>query len=415
MTTAALSSLGKPHDAPVAATLLRADLHYGGDLVLHTASSGSIDHLDALYLMLRDGAGRVGIGETRLNIRYLNGLDAAVVLADAQRLLAEAVDLANGGQRAADLLRTMLEWASGYLAPVRMMLDIALHDLEAKQRGLTVAAALAQRIGTTAANANANATAPRFRSNQTLFWSDDAAMLARAETYVARGYLDLKLRIGIGSFDDDLRRLDALRARFGDTIGLSADVNGQWTEAECATRLPALAARGLAYIEQPIAPGDWDALARVAGASPITVMLDESLQSPQDMQRLCDLAQSLRDGDTASVADGTPAIQHAKLAAHVKLVKLGGIAPAVAAVRQLQAAGVPLMIGQMNEGAVSTAAALHACVALAPEWAELYGADGLADDPAQGLRYEDGTVCSLSQPGLGITFDATRAHTIFPL
>jgi L-alanine-DL-glutamate epimerase-like enolase superfamily enzyme len=410
------SSGGGIAGAPIYASLLRADLHYGGDLVLHTASSGSIDRLEALYLLLRDAEGHVGIGETRLNIRYLNGLDAEDVLADAQRVLRENTGLADGAQSAATLLQTMPTWASSYKAPVRMLLDIALHDLHAKQRGLSVAGLLMAPSGaggiatdTTVGAAVKTAAAPRFRSNQTLFWSDDAAMLARAETYVARGYLDLKLRIGIGSIDDDLRRLDVLRTRFGETISLSADVNGQWTEAECATRLPALAARGLRYIEQPIAPGDWDALARVADASPITVMLDESLQSPADLQRLCDLSRTLGPAETAARKT------HAKLAAHVKLVKLGGIAPTIAAARQLQAAGVPLMVGQMNEGAVSTAAALHVCVALSPEWAELYGADGLIDDPARGLTYVDGAVSGLAQAGLGIAFDVDRALPFLPL
>ncbi len=54
------------------ASLHAADLHYGGDLVLHTASSGSISHLSELYLRLDDGA-TVGIGEVRINIAYLNG------------------------------------------------------------------------------------------------------------------------------------------------------------------------------------------------------------------------------------------------------------------------------------------------------------------------------------------------------
>ena len=71
--------------------------------------------------------------------------------------------------------------------------------------------------------------------------------------------------------------------------------------------------------------------------------------------------------------------------AHLKLVKLGGIAPTVAAASQLAAVGVPFMIGQMNEGGAATAAALHVACATSPAFAELYGADGLIDDPASGI------------------------------
>ncbi|CAK8737354.1 hypothetical protein SODG_001077 [Sodalis praecaptivus] len=54
------------------------------------------------------------------------------------------------------------------------------------------------------------------------------------------------------------------------------------------------------------------------------------------------------------------------------------------------------MIGQMNEGAAATAAALHVTHLTRPRFAELYGADGLGDDPVSGLRYQHGTVQCLS-------------------
>lgn len=372
------------------ATLHRAALHYGDGLVLHTAASGSVGALDALYLRLADDAddaddsqagGTVGIGETRLNIAYLNGLDADTVIADARAALA-AIDWR---QDAGTLLAGSAAWLPGRLAPVRMLIDSALRDRLAREQRTSVAA----QFG---ANADATAT-PAWPTNQTLFWSSDTVLLERAERYVARGFFDLKLRIGIGAFNDDLRRIDLLRERFGDTIALSADANGQWQPADCAARFAALAARGLDYLEQPIAAGDWDALRRVAETSPLTLMLDESLQSPADVDALCALA-------------GYP------LAAHLKLVKLGGIAATVAAAQQLQQAGIALMIGQMNEGAAATAAALQACVAVAPRWAELYGADGLVDDPAHGLTYSDGTVRAAGPIGLGVGFDAAATHSL---
>ncbi|MEK6345850.1 MAG: mandelate racemase/muconate lactonizing enzyme family protein, partial [Burkholderia sp.] len=313
------------------ASLHRASLHYGGGLVLHTAASGSVAALDALYLRLTDGEAW-GIGETRLNIAYLNGLDATAVLADAEAALA-AIDWR---QDARTLLDSAAHWLPGRLAPVRMLIDSALRDLLARRDGTSVAAQFGLPIhGGSGRDSLAPAAWP---TNQTLFWSSDAVLLERAEAYVARGFADLKLRIGIGAFDDDLRRIDLLRERFGDAIALSADANGQWDPADCPARFKALAARGLDYLEQPIAPGDWDLLRRVAEASPLTLMLDESLKSAADVDALCMLA-------------GYP------LAAHLKLVKLGGIAATVAAARKLAAAGVALMIGQMNEGAAAPAAA----------------------------------------------------------
>jgi len=399
--------------ASLQASLHYADLHYGGDLVLHTATSGSVGHLETLYLRLAED-GHVGIGEVRINIAYLNGITAETAMQDARRML-DGINWELGSQR---LLDARAAWLSAYSAPIRMLVDSALLDLCARRADVSVmmlfakgahstpvAASSALSAAITAATApTTHSPSPASRlswpSNQTLFWQPDERMLARANAYLARGFRDLKLRVGIAEFDDDLRRIDLLRQHFGDTVVLSVDANGQWLAAEALSRLRALAERGIDYVEQPIAAGDWDALTRLAEASPVTIMLDESLQSQPDIDRLCALA-------------GAP------VAAHLKLVKLGGIAATIAAARRLTQAGVPLMIGQMNEGAAATAAALHVCLATQPKWAELYGADGLQDDPVSGLRYGHGTVeldTSLAATrGLGVTFDATGTRAIAPL
>nr|WP_254209381.1 mandelate racemase/muconate lactonizing enzyme family protein [Burkholderia multivorans] len=218
-------------------------------------------------------------------------------------------------------------------------------------------------------------------------------MVARAARYLERGFNELKLRVGIAEFADDLRRIDLLRSHFGTRVILSVDANGTWRPEDCESRLAALAMRGVEYVEQPLAAGDWESLRRIARASPLTLMLDESLQSAADIDMLCGFA-------------GMP------IAAHLKLVKLGGIAATMAAGRKLKTAGIALMIGQMNEGAAATAAALQVCCALAPRWAELYGADGIADDPARGVTYRDGIASVMHASGLGIEFDALSTQSL---
>ena len=121
-------------------------------------------------------------------------------------------------------------------------------------------------------------------------------------------------------------------------------------------------------------------------------MLDESVGTPDDVSRICGYG--------------------GRILAHLKLVKLGGIGPTVAAARQLTAARVPFMIGQMNEGAAATAATLHVACATRPAFAELYGADGLIDDPASGLTYSNGAVQAPNTPGLGVGFDAAATKLI---
>src|SRR5581483_5054548 len=138
---------GPPARMTTTVRLLAASLHYPPDLVLHTASSGRIGALDELYLVIeRDGA-LAGFGEIRENVAYLTGLEPATVR-QGVTALAGAVD-----------------WA-------------------ARERGLPVTEVFGAPFR------------PAHTTNQSLFVSDDAHLLAMAERYVSRGFRKLKLRVG---------------------------------------------------------------------------------------------------------------------------------------------------------------------------------------------------------------------------
>ena len=183
-----------------------------------------------------------------------------------------------------------------------------------------------------------------------------------------------------------------MRVKFGDQIKIAADANGRWSEFEALDNLKALALFGLVYVEQPVPAGDWKAIDRLAAQSPVPVMLDEGVAGLDDVTRICGYG--------------------GKVYAHLKLVKLGGIAPTVSAARQLARSNVPFMIGQMNEGGSATAATLHVACATSPAFAELYGADGLIDDPVSGISYDNGTVRANDAPGFGVAFNPATTHFI---
>jgi L-alanine-DL-glutamate epimerase-like enolase superfamily enzyme len=361
-------------------SLHRTTLTYGGGLTLHTAASGKVAGLATLYLSLVDADGIEAAGEVRVNIAYLNGLPADTVVAEALDLVPR-LDLAGDP---AELLADPPSELAAASAPIRMLVDMALHDRAAKRRGMTLAALL---------GGGDNGAAVSHPTNQTLFVSDDATLLRQAEAYVARGFRDLKLRIGVGEFADDLRRVRLLRDRFGRDVTLAADANGAWPLDAARGHLDALAPLGLDYVEQPVAPAPFETLARLAEQSPLPIMLDESVKGEDDI---------------AALAAGGH-----RLMAHLKLVKLGGLAPARRAARALSAAGVPYMIGQMNEGGLATAAALHLSAAVRPRFAELYGADGIENDAAPGLHYRDGSVTAPPAFGLGLAFRRERTRTLW--
>lgn len=348
--------------------LYQADLHYQKGIVLHTASSGAVPALSELYLTAQKGDEVIAIGEARENISYLTGHSADEVRS-AVTGICTALDWALPPEDILNQLHDMPHPVSS--APA--LIDCCLHDLIARNHNQQVCELLGGRATESSS------------TNQTLFWSPDAEFRELAGNYVRRGFKTLKLRVGIGSFEEDMERLQFLRTSFGADAKLSIDANGTWTTDQAIENLRRLAPLDLDYAEQPIPPGNWDAMIKLAEAAPMPVFADESASTRDDIQTIASLG--------------------GRVGAHLKIAKMGGIRPVFTAARQLMEAGAPVMIGQMNEGAAATAAAAHLSIALGVTHRELYGADGLLNDPAEGLRYDDGKLWLSGNSGLGITLE----------
>ncbi|NHN89777.1 mandelate racemase/muconate lactonizing enzyme family protein [Acetobacter conturbans] len=360
----------------IGASLRRSDLHYSSGMAVHTSSSGAVSSLDELYLILDDGTVQ-GLGEVRLNIQYLTGHSPEAIICAASEFLRTVIFPKDdeGLMALTQNLPTTLP------SSVRMLVDIAIHDLVARRKNISVCALTGSGTGTS------------YKTNQTLFFSDIETFRKRCETYVQRGFTALKIRIG-NDPEEDIAKFRWVRDRFHDDVDLAADANGAWSLDQASHTLDRLAAFNLEYIEQPLPAACWGQLPELTRNSPVPVMLDESLSSFEDCLKLAE--------------SGLP------LMAHLKLVKLGGLSALAKAAAVLSDAGVDLMIGQMNEGGAATAAALQASIALRPRFAELYGADGLRDDPAIGLNYDQGEIliADTHMAGLGISFDISRTSPL---
>ena len=92
---------------------------------------------------------------------------------------------------------------------------------------------------------------------------------------------------------------------------------------------------------------------------------------------------------------------------------IGGIDPLLGAARRLRAANIPVMVGQMNEGGGATAAAVHCAMALEPKYCELYGADGIIEDPVRGVTYRNGSVELPRGAGIGVDLDRDTATLLW--
>ena len=360
-------------------SLHAAELHYEPDIQVFTAISGPTPYLAARYLVLERGDGLTGLSEVRANIEFLSHIPEQEV-AGSIHGLASALDWAADPEQ---ILRSLDEIGTSHPPIARASIECLLVDAIATRDGRSIAEGLGGK------------GSPKTGTNQCLFWSSEKVFERLARRYLAEGFSKLKVRIGVGDFDRDLRRLAMLRELGGPGIEIAVDANGSWDGDTAQDRLHALEPFGIAYLEQPTRIGDWAALEKLSQATPIPIMLDEGLTDDEDGEKLMRL--------------GPPFL------AHLKIVKLGGPRIVARLARRFQDAGIGIMIGQMNEGAAATAMAAYCAMAARPTHAELYGAYGLLDDATSHVGYSDGQIVLSRQAGLGEGFNRGRCRVLWEI
>ena len=216
-----------------------------------------------------------------------------------------------------------------------------------------------------------------------------------AQAAVEEGYPRIKIKIRPG---DDLARVGAVREVFPDTL-ITLDANQSYSERDLA-ELQAFDGLAIRCIEEPLDParlpkvGPTDLFARLARLQKelaTTVSLDESWVGAADLDR---------------------ALTFPELRSYVlKIAKLGGVAPALAAYRRMRAQGVEAWMGGMYENGVSKY--LHAAFETLPgitlpgdlSSTSRYFADDICDPP---FEVKNGSVLlnpSGHEAGLGCTLN----------
>jgi L-alanine-DL-glutamate epimerase-like enolase superfamily enzyme len=253
----------------------------------------------------------------------------------------------------------------------RAAVDMALHDLWGKVRGRPVVDLLGR----------VHSVLP---TSVTIGVRDVAATLAEAREHLARGFRGLKVKIGT-DLELDVERLVRLRELVGPAMPLLVDANLGYTFAQLAAFLDRTRRLGLELVEQPLPRATVDAQRGLPPADVRRLVADESLHGEADAEALA------REPFAFGVFN-------------VKLMKCGGIGPALRIARIAAAAGLDLMWGCMDESVVGIAAALHAAFACpATRYLDLDGSFDLSRDfAAGGFALADGCLRTLDLPGLGV-------------
>jgi o-succinylbenzoate synthase len=129
-----------------------------------------------------------------------------------------------------------------------------------------------------------------------LIWIDTAeGLLRQVEAKIAAGFRVIKLKVGALPFAEEIALLRTVRRQHpAGSIELRLDANGAWSRTEAMACLEQLAPLAIAFVEQPIAAGQWPALAEICHNSPVPIALDEELipiDGDEQGRRLLDIVQ----------------------------------------------------------------------------------------------------------------------------
>jgi L-alanine-DL-glutamate epimerase-like enolase superfamily enzyme len=312
-----------------------------------TIARGTQTETENVVVRIGDGE-HVGVGAAAPSTRY--GETAGTVEAVLPDLLAVVEDL--GDPHAIQRAHREMDAVVRDNPAAKAAVDVALHDLAAERLDVPLYRALGLDPDSTVT------------SSYTVGIDDLDTVAEKAAAAVDAGYGVLKVKLGT---DRDRAIVETVREAAPDAR-LRVDANEAWGVTEAVDKIQHCADHGVEFVEQPVPAYEYDAFRRVRERSALPLAADESCVVPEDVAR------------AAEVAD----------IANVKLMKCGGVRPALRTLHAARAHGMETMLGCMVECNAAIAAAWH----LAPllDYADLDGSLLLAADPFEGVPMPGGRV-----------------------
>lgn len=351
-------------------------------------SYGAIDEVFPVLLRLQDDEGIVGWGEANPQQPFTDESADDVVAVLRERLLPMIM-----GQDASDptsiLAKLAADKPNGDLI-ARGAVDIALMDMSGKRRGMTVAALLggAVRDRLPVSHPTNNGSA-----------AEDMLVI---DEQMKHGYRHFMLKMGdkARSIDEEVERVAALQATYGDRITIKVDANTGWTRDQARSFLEAVSDYPI-FVEQPLDKNDVDGMAELQAGTELAISADETLTG---MAR----AKELIEKRAARIFS-------------IKISKNGGILNSQRIATLAAENDILCYPNSMMEGGITQAASLHLAATLTNlveaggSFRSVLRLDGDVTNFASLIS--NGVVRVPDGPGLGIEVDedAVRSNALIAL
>ncbi|MEL6866886.1 MAG: dipeptide epimerase [Bacteroidota bacterium] len=324
-----------------------------------TISRRSFSHQDNLIVELSDGH-YSGFGEATFNPYYPNTNTAA--MAQLLRSLQELIE-SQAHLKPKDFWQVMYEplqdWPFALCA-----LDQARHDLYARQQGLPLYQSWGLKLD---------------QLPITCYTLGIDAIPVLIERIRQQPWPIYKVKLGT---PNDLEIIRALREHT-DAV-LRVDANCAWTVEETIEKSKVLKELGVEFIEQPLAAEDWEGMKKVFEQSALPIIADESCRTAADIQK----CQAYFHG------------------VNIKLMKCGGLSPALEMIREAHELGLQVMVGCMTESTVGISAIAHLLPLL--DYVDMDGALFLKEDIAEGVEVNAKGVIFPDRNGTGVRLISSK-------
>ncbi len=254
--------------------------------------------------------------------------------------------------------------------------DIALYDIIGKAAG--------QPVWKLLGSAN-----NKLVTDVTIGIDTPSEMAKTAREWVDEGFDILKIKTGIDPADD-IEAIKLIREAVGPDVVLRTDANQGYDIETAAATANKLISYGVIAMEQPLPAKDIEGLAAVRSkAGGMQIIADEALHCPEDAVKIIN----------AGAAD----------ILNIKLMKCGGIYPALKIASVAEANGIPCMVGCMNEDRIAITAAMSVVASRSiiteADCDSVFLSAGCDLNLTGGFTNDGGSITLLDKPGLGIEID----------